>query len=432
VALLCAALCWMLQGWMPPSWALLGGLLAVMHFGVFSYWANSYWGGALAATGGALVLGALPRIKRAPHFGDVLLMGLGIAILANTRPYEGLVFCLPVAAALAMWICRGPHPPIGVVARRVILPLLLLVGVAAVLTGYYYWRVTGSPFRLGYQVDRAAYAVAPYFQWQSPRPEPVYRHSIMRDFYIGTEMGFYRQTRGALGILAATIVKFIHLWMFFLGPLLTLPVIMIIPTLPVGFAWRAISPEARFLMAAAGVSLAGLACEVFFFPHYAAPMTCLIFALMLLALRRVRAWQWRGRAAGQFIARALPVACALVFGLRVAAAPLHVPLTPDWPPTWYNSRVLKTERPLVLARLEALPGKHLVIVHYAPNSTAPYYWVYNLADLDHTKVVWAADMGEVQNRKLISYFADRKAWVLDPDEHPPRLTPYEVAPPATQ
>ena len=131
VGIMCAAMCWMLQAWLPEGWALLGGVFVVVRLAAFSYWGNSYWGGAMAATGGALVLGALPRLQQSQRARDAVAMGLGLALLANSRPYEGLIFSLPILVALLVWLLGKTRPPSRLIFRQVAVPLLLVLTVAA-------------------------------------------------------------------------------------------------------------------------------------------------------------------------------------------------------------------------------------------------------------------------------------------------------------
>jgi len=79
----------------------------------------------------------------------------------------------------------------------------------------------------------------------------------------------------------------------------------------------------------------------------------------------------------------------------------------------------------VQSKLSSLSGGQLAIVRYRPDHPVlAADWVDNNADIDHSKVVWARDMGPVQNQELIRYFNNRQVWLVQPDEAPVRVEPY--------
>src|SRR5260370_6239674 len=143
-AAMCAAILWMLQAWLPARWAFLGGALVALKFRIASYCINSYWGGAVAATGGALVLGAMPLIVRRARTRDALLLGLGIAILANSRPYEGLLLSIPVAGWFLWWLAgkTKSHATARTRIVRVFAPLAIVLLLTVGFMGSYNCRLT--------------------------------------------------------------------------------------------------------------------------------------------------------------------------------------------------------------------------------------------------------------------------------------------------
>jgi hypothetical protein len=412
--LMCSATCWMLQGWLPPGWALFGGALAVMRLALFSYWVNSYYGGAVAAIGGALVLGALPRIMRTARIRDGLWMALGVAILANSRPYEGLLVCCPVAVALLWWATTKARPATSVLLRRAMAPTVLLLLVGA-MDAYYNYRVFGRAFTLPYQVNRATYASAPVFIWQQPRSEPVYRYKVMRDFYAKWEMGDFLYARTLTGFLHGTAKKLGTALFFFFGIALFPPLMM----LPRVFWDRRV----RFLIAAGVVFGVGLSINAWLFPHYLAPFACGLYALILQAMRHLRVWRPAGRQLGLAVVRAVPIVCLALAGLRLCAQPLNLSI-PRWPNMWYGTEPLGLPRAHVLRELEAYPGRQLAIVRYSADHAPFDDWVYNAADIDKSKVVWARETATGAGLDLLRYFRDRKAWLIKPDSDPPTITAY--------
>jgi hypothetical protein len=409
-ALMCSALCWMLQGWLPPGWALFGAALAVLRLGIFSYWMNGYWSASVVALGGALVLGSWPRLRKRLRIRDAVLMALGLTILANSRPYEGLAVALPVAFAMLFWLLSKKHPAFRRSLPRVVLPIFTILFVSSLATCYYYYRVTGNPFRLAYQVETDTYAAAPVFLWQTPRPDTLYHHAVMRDFY-QWEQAAFETNRTFVGYLSRAVERSISWWQFYLGPLLT------VPLLAVPYILRNRKTRLPLLICAAVV--VSMAVETWFRPDYFSPATCALYLVLVQGMRYLWHWFPARRPLGRGLVRAIPILACAIIVLRLSTAAIHVQIEPVWPRG-------NLERVAILRHLQHFPGQQLVIVIYGPLHNFDRDWVYNDADINAAKVVWARDMGNDGNQELLNYFKDRRVWRVNADASPPPLESYEL------
>lgn len=406
-ALMCGAICWMLQGWIALEAALLGGMLVVMQIGIFHYWMNSYWGGSMPAIGGALVLGAIPRIARG-RFPHAFTLGIGLAILMNSRPYEGAVLASLSVVVLGWWLRKNKVSG-AVAGLRVAVPLLAVLAVAAGAMAYNNYRVTGNPLELPYQLHDRQYAVVSMFAWSKARPEPVYHHAVMRKLWAVWHVDQVKTAQAAL--VNAFLVKLSQAYGFFFGlwPLL-------IPPLIWPYALKTTEERvSAFLLVAMLLALLPL---TGFAPHYAAAMAGLLYLRFLQTLTRL--WNWRAR--GKPVGFAIATFFVALFVYQFAG---HVSDLR----TGESVPRLAIARDTVLRTLEAKPGPHLVLVRYSPEHYIHEDWIYNRADIDASPIVWAREMGVEQDRPFIEYFHDRKVWLLEADQSPPRLVPYTSAVP---
>jgi hypothetical protein len=400
-AAMCSFICWMLQGWLAPPWALLGALMTLLRLGPTSYWMNSYWGGAVAAAGAALVLGALPRLVKQGRLRYGVVFGLGVVVLISSRPYEGLV--LVGAASLAMlWWLKSDGAPVREIARRAApAAAIVLVGGAALV--YQNYRVTGNALELPYQAYNQQYAAYPNFIWEHPRTDLLYRHQSIRDYWTKYEAGLfqeavdYRTSTLLLNLLASYVVWFG--WLPLAGIALVCP-----------FALRA--QEEKLTVVLLGCCLASILCISVFLPHYLAPFACLVFLRLTQAIQRVSAWRPAGRPVGGVLA--MLILCSL-------AIPIAGEVRASFPPRPDLTR-FGEERDSITRWLASQPGGHLVLVRYGPGHDPNAEWVYNAADIDRSRVVWAQEMGPRADAELLHYYSDRRVWLLDADAVPPKLS----------
>jgi hypothetical protein len=161
--------------------------------------------------------------------------------------------------------------------------------------------------------------------------------------------------------------------------------------------------------------------------HYAAPALGLAILIVLLGMRCLRFWRWRGRRVGLYVVRCIPPACAAMLLITIVAGRISGDVFEQrswrWPPPG------NVERARIVRQLETSGGKHLVFVRYSLAHDPGYEWVYNRADIDGSPVVWARELDRGSNAGLMRYYGDRRVWLVEPDVPSPKLVPYGDAPP---
>ena len=278
--LLAAALCWALQGWLPPGWALFGAFIG-LNLCLFSYWMNSYWGGAVTAIGGALVTGAWVRITRAKQWRYAWHFGIGAVIVVLARPFEGLLLVVPALIALGM----------ANRTARVWLPIVFTGVVGGSWFAYDNYRVTGHPLRLPYRQYYEQYEIVPPFSFMPISSAPrTFRHfdleSTVRETY---------ETRAELAPLG--------------GPPVGLAHSAAISTTATSsgccrwwrsrrFLWR--SRRTRFAIILVSVIGVASLIEVWWYPHYGAPFAAALLILAAQSMRYLQAMEVRRARGGPF------------------------------------------------------------------------------------------------------------------------------------
>jgi hypothetical protein len=397
IALFSGTLAWALQCWLPPVWASIGTAVAVLKIGFLSYWSESYWGGAIAAVGGALLIGCVPNLVRRPQFRAGIPAGIGVAILANSRPFEGLLLTVITLSYVAWRIIRESGSAmiaLQKLMRGIAAPLAVIMVPTGVWMSFYNFRVTGDPLLLPYMVHERQYAAASVFFWRNPGPAPVYRHEALRQAW---RWDLERKTFQREHFLLTRALFYDSLEKFYLGlPLL----VLIIAFTHASLRKRRIRPA--FWLAF--LFLIALGVELEFNPHYAAPATALIYIIAAGALREL--WHWRRN--GSDLRQVICGAALLLIAVQLVGDLFH----PEHQ-FLYDKRTFQTERARVLQFLKGMPGKQLVFVRYGTNHDVNNEWVYNRANIDDSAIAWARSMGPVNDRALIAYFKDRRVWLLD-------------------
>jgi hypothetical protein len=386
----CAALWWALRVWLGPRLALLGGLAAALH-PTMQRWSQVYHGGELAAFAGALLLGAVGVLRVRSSWRAASLGGVALALLAISRPYEGIVL------AVALLVISKPrfdraHVIGAITALIALVPLAL-----------YNRAITGSAFTLPYSLYEQRYDPVPNFLWESPRPIASWPNKEMAYIYKVVDEGYYVREMAPGGFADALAKKLEVIRYTLFGLESWLPSAWCVLLLPLVALPRALARrrEARLLgLALLVFAVAPFSVTWWLQLHYLAPAAALAAAFVFVLWDELASMRRGGLLAAAVLA---------VFIVNAIGTWFAPPPRPGFEP----------QRQAIVRSLVAQGGHHVVFV--APDV---FDAVYNAGDIDAQPVVWARDLGTARNDALRTYYKNRRAWRLTRGDRGVTITAY--------
>jgi hypothetical protein len=365
-ALAVAAIAWAAGAVLPPGWSVLTGLLAALHPTVIDS-AQLYNSSAVPLLGGALCAGALWRMRAAPSQKLGAIAALGAITLANSRPYEGLVLVVALAVT-NLRAFRGKWT-----AGAIVLAL------GAIELAAFNHAVTGSVFLHPHALYDRTYKPVRTFAWDKPHAVTL-PNEEMRVRYATVYGGQDRRYtfRRSLDEKSYRMTRFI-------APELPggLELLFAVPLVLIGRRRRT-----RPLLAALLLFLfAPLSLIWVIVPHYVAPAGVIVAVVFVSLMREAAAVRRHA------LVVAL-VAIAVFAGVLTAA-------------TYQHPRSTEVQRLAIERQLAQVPGGHLILVPPNINDC-----VYNSADIDGQRVVWARQLGGAKDAELLRYYSRRRVWLL--------------------
>ncbi len=378
------ATCWMLQGWFSRKWSMFGATLAAV-FVVFSDISQSFIYNPCTFLGGVLVLGSAKRIvdplvlnnRRSILCGTVF--GIGAGMLLLSRPFEGGCLC----AATVGWLWWStPFKEFDRLKALFVFQAtgLLFVGGFGAFLLHYNQVVTGDAWTFPYALHDQRYLTVPVILWQKFTPATEWTNYLLGKFYSVTMADFLRvdwQLESVTHFLAASYKKLECFAVFY-------PNMALMPVFLLGMValWKSKDRPLLIGVFATGVfTICSTACWV---SSYGLHLLGPVVLAAVFGFRSLFTWHRNFQREGARIALSLVVAIFISY-------PLVYSLRRCFNGPYYQTIDSFNE---VRETLKQIPGKLILFVNYEDFDLAVVDWVYNAADIDSARVVWARDLGK--------------------------------------